>query len=208
MVSSALKSTRKVHDYVSKKRARRWLLHSLPPNSVGLEIGVHLGDFSQQVLDVVRPARFHLVDPWMYIADDDYKGSLYGGSKSDGQAAMDQRFGLVQERFRSEINQGIVTIHRASSEDAVNEFPDEYFDWIYIDGNHIYEFVKKDLDLYSSKVKDGGIIAGDDYGFPGWWNDGVTHAVDEFLSYGRAEMIGAKFGQFMLRKRARGSNPG
>ena len=174
---------------------------------MGLEIGVHLGNFSQQVLDVVHPAKFHLVDPWMYVADDEYKGSLYGGGKSDGQIMMDQRFDQVQQRFRSEISRDIVTIHRASSEDAVGVFSDEYFDWIYIDGNHLYEFVKRDLDLYSSKVKDGGIIAGDDYGFPGWWNDGVTQAVDEFLSAGHAEMIGVRYGQFMLRKRAQGSNP-
>ena len=42
-----------------------------------------------------------------------------------------------------------------------------YFDWIYIDGNHTYEYVKQDLEGYRPKVKPGGYMAGDDYGTKG-----------------------------------------
>ena len=42
-------------------------------------------------------------------------------------------------------------------------FADDYFDCLYVDGLHTNIQVKMDLELYVSKVKQGGIIAGHDY---------------------------------------------
>lgn len=47
--------------------------------------------------------------------------------------------------------------------ECVNEFPDKYFDFVYIDADHSYQSVKNDILAWSSKVKDGGILAGHDY---------------------------------------------
>lgn len=44
---------------------------------------------------------------------------------------------------------------------------DETFDALFIDGNHSYEYVKKDFENYSKKVKPGGIIAFHDVNFEG-----------------------------------------
>ena len=41
------------------------------------------------------------------------------------------------------------------------------FDALFIDGNHSYEYVKKDLENYWDKVRDGGIIALHDVNFEG-----------------------------------------
>jgi hypothetical protein len=92
-----------------------------------------------------------------------------------------------------------VQVHRAYSSDVVYTFSDNYFDWMYIDGNHLHEFVKKDLQLYYPKVKPGGYLTGDDYGVEGWWQNGVKTAVDDFVTqYGLAlEAIGT---QFLVRK--------
>lgn len=49
------------------------------------------------------------------------------------------------------------------SEEAHKDFPDEYFDYVYIDGEHLYEWVKRDIELWYPKVKKDGIIAGHDY---------------------------------------------
>jgi cephalosporin hydroxylase len=70
-----------------------------------------------------------------------------------------------------------VIVHHSAAAEAAAEFADEYFDWIYIDGNHQYEFVLLDLESYYPKVKAGGSIVGDDYGVEGWWRGGVTRAV-------------------------------
>lgn len=49
-------------------------------------------------------------------------------------------------------------------------------DVIYLDGNHEYEFVKRDIENYFQLLKPHGVIFGDDY--IGW--PGVIQAVDEF----------------------------
>ena len=56
-------------------------------------------------------------------------------------------------------------------------------DWIYIDGNHSYEQCIKDLKNALNIVKPGGLIIGDDYGWPDakWQKAGVTKAVNEFV---------------------------
>jgi predicted O-methyltransferase YrrM len=54
-------------------------------------------------------------------------------------------------------------IHRGYSTDILSRFADAYFDWIYIDGNHLFDFVKADLELGYRKVRRGGLITGDDY---------------------------------------------
>jgi len=59
------------------------------------------------------------------------------------------------------------------SEHAFKDVP--MLDFIYIDGNHEYEYVKKDIEMYWHKIKDGGIMAGHDIQLKG-----VSDAVLEF----------------------------
>ncbi len=131
------------------------------------------------ILEITKPRRLHLIDPWIYHSDATYQQALYGGA-SKGQAEMDAIYDHVCKRFKKELASGRIVIHRMPSEVAADHFPNNYFDWIYIDGNHLYEYVRKDLELYYPKVKPGGWITGDDYGVKGWWNNGVQRAVDEF----------------------------
>lgn len=42
-------------------------------------------------------------------------------------------------------------------------FPNEYFDFIFIDANHEYDAVVADLDTWWPKLKSGGLFSGDDY---------------------------------------------
>jgi predicted O-methyltransferase YrrM len=113
---------------------------------------------------------------------------------------MDAIYESVLQRFRSAIESGVVEVHRNTSAGFCSSFQDNYFDWIYIDGNHQYEFVKQDLETYLPKIKTGGLIAGDDYGRPGWWQDGVTKAVDEAVEAGRFEKLLIEDHQFLLLK--------
>ena len=178
---------------------RRRLLERLPKGAVCAEIGVWKGDFSARILEVVRPTRLHLVDPWQAVADERYEAAQYGGKLEEGQDEMDAIYAGVLERFAKERGQGIVEVHRATSTEAVERFADGELDFVYIDGNHRYEFVKADLEAYAPKVRPGGLLAGDDYGVEGWWEDGVTRAVDEFVASGAAEVVSLEERQFLLR---------
>lgn len=48
-------------------------------------------------------------------------------------------------------------------DEAVNKFPDEYFDLVYIDASHWYNDVIKDIETWMPKLKNGGYLAGHDY---------------------------------------------
>jgi hypothetical protein len=183
----------------ARRLRRQRLLDQLPKHAVCAEVGVWKGDFSERILEVVRPARLHLIDPWQAVEDEGYEGAKYGGQLAEGQKDMDALYAHVLKRFDRERRKGIVEVHRLSSSEAAKHFGDGELDFVYIDGNHRYEFVKADLDAYAAKVRPGGFLAGDDYGVEGWWENGVTRAVDEFVRSGAATVVSLDDRQFLLR---------
>ena len=72
---------------------------------------------------------------------------------------MDGIFESVRSRFKEDDR---VQFRRDVSVNVLNGFPDEYFDWVYIDGNHYFEYVLKDIELSLAKTKKEGIVCGDD----------------------------------------------
>jgi len=175
------------------------LLARLPKGGVCAEIGVWRGDFSERILEMTRPARLHLIDPWRAVAAEGYERAHYGGELTGGQAEMDAVYAAVLERFAGDRKKGVVEVHRLSSLEAAGRFREGELDFVYIDGNHRYEFVKADLEAYAPKVRPGGLLAGDDYGVEGWWEDGVTRAVDEFVRSEAATVVSLEDRQFLLR---------
>ncbi|WP_200977031.1 class I SAM-dependent methyltransferase [Echinicola sp. 20G] len=146
---------------------RETLIDALPKNGVIAEIGVDKGDYSQTILDITKPSKLHLIDVWK---SERYPEKLYH---------------KVMDRFLAEQKDGLIEINRGYSTDIVEEFSDEYFDWIYIDTAHSYEVTKAELEAYRQKVKKGGIIAGHDFiigelEVP--WKYGVIEAVYEFCN--------------------------
>jgi len=179
---------------------RQFLLEMLPRHAVCAEIGVHTGDFSKRILQTTSPRELHLIDPWRHETSDAYRRALYGGEARGGQAEMDERYRSVCTRFQSDIRSGRVRIHRGDSNAVLAEFPEDYFDWAYIDGNHRYEFVTADLALCVEKVKPGGYIAGDDYTDRGWWQQDIVRAVDEFVATTPVRVILKRNRQYLLQR--------
>ncbi len=175
---------------------RGFLLRMLPQNSTGAEVGVWQGDFSARILATARPARLHLIDPWMF--NPAFPARAYGGGIARSQGDMDAIYQGVVRRFadRSEVE-----IHRQTSLDAARELRAESLDWIYIDGDHSEEAVYNDLAAYFPKIKPGGLITGDDYDWVS--KDGeraVKNAVDRFLAEFPSETRLIKGSQFVLAK--------
>jgi hypothetical protein len=144
---------------------REGLLELLPKGGVVAELGVDQGGFSEKILKINQPKTLHLVDLW---GTERY----HLGKRKE-----------VEEKFAQEIKKGEVNIHIGYSTEVVEKFDKDTFDWIYIDTNHSYATTKQELELWSSKVKPDGIIAGHDY-IIGNWNGmvryGVIEAVHEF----------------------------
>lgn len=67
---------------------------------------------------------------------------------------------------------------RKTSDDAFIDLINQKFDFVYIDGLHTYEQVKKDITNYKQLIKPNGFIGGHDY-HVNWI--GVKNAINEIL---------------------------
>lgn len=109
---------------------------------VGIELGVAAGDFSQAMVKSGLFKEFWGVD--MYADTHDtaqYKEAIT-------KVGIGENYKLLRMTF----------------DDAIDLFPENYFDFIYLDGYAGNGFEGgKTLRTWASKVKVGGIIAGDDY---------------------------------------------
>lgn len=144
---------------------RMHLLDLMPKEGVVAELGVDQGGFSKQIMDRTKAKKLHLVDFW--------------GSKRYNQ---NKRQG-VENLFSKELESKQVEINIGYSTKVGAEFPENYFDWIYIDTDHSYQTTKDELHTYAPKMKAGGIIAGHDYIIANWngiVKYGVIEAVHEF----------------------------
>ena len=173
--------------------AMKWL-EELPSQSAGAEIGVWRGSFTHKIYRVVQPRILHLIDPWLFQPE--YPRLMFGGKIARSQADMDAIYENVVRVFAERCP----IIHRMLSSDALSHIEDESLDWVYIDGNHNYEFVKADLEGYWHKLVPGGLLTGDDFMWGKRLDYPVQRAVREFLEQGTVELVSAEKTRFILRK--------
>ena len=64
----------------------------------------------------------------------------------------------------------------ATSELAADQIADHSLDLVFIDANHSYDYVKKDIIKYTPKLKENGLLTGHDIDYPG-----VNRAVNEMI---------------------------
>lgn len=88
-----------------------------------------------------------------------------------------------------------ITWIKAYSDIAASKIPRD-LDFVYIDGNHDYEFVKQDIALYYPKVRNGGVIGG--HNFEGGFI-GVVKAVMEFCEKNNLTFYGNKSDWWILK---------
>ena len=77
-----------------------------------------------------------------------------------------------------------INLLQKNSYDIVHIFENNSIDLLHIDGDHSYEGVKKDLNLYWNKIKYGGIIINDDY----TWGC-CKRAIDDFVNTNKNNII-------------------
>lgn len=116
----------------------------------GAEIGVWRGEFSEALCQANPALHLTCVDAWTpYWQYADYRLR----PKLD-EAEADARRRLAPYGC---------TLIKAFSEDAAKRIGDATLDFVYIDSNHAFEFVVRDLAAWIPKVRPGGIVAGHDY---------------------------------------------
>jgi SAM-dependent methyltransferase len=175
--------------------SREELLRYFPKGAVGAEIGVAEGAYSAAILERAAPSELHLIDPWSHLEGGG--GLLQAG---DVLAAADQTragggqfdpppessggdmiYERVAARFKGDPR---VRLHRQYSYKAAAGMADGSLDFVYLDGNHHYEFVLRDLRDFAAKLKPGGLLFGHDFfedAFAREENYGVIDAVGAFV---------------------------
>jgi len=187
---------RKLHKRKTRKH-KEFVLKLMPNNSVCAEIGVYIGKFSEDILKKTKPKKLYLIDPWFH--DEEFFKGNHSSPKLFNIGKNEERYQLVKKKFA---NNPVVSIIREKSEIALEKFPDDFFDWVFIDGDHNTEAVLKDLDLSLRKVKPNGYIAGDDIRLDEYANNtnkAVRKAVIKFLNDAPVELIMIKHKQFILQ---------
>lgn len=120
----------------------------------------------------------------MLFASTGIFSSIYSIDPHDGDEEFNELFNYDWNFVISEYNKNTrffdcITHIKDFSYNVYNKFEDGSIDFIYIDGNHSYESIKQDLQLYLPKLKSNGIISGHDY-FEGRWPETVT-AINEMI---------------------------
>lgn len=142
--------------------------NKLGTGKVGILVGAYNGVSAEYVYYGLQPSKYYLVDPYVKYADLD-------GGYSYRQEAWDMARESLISKFGGK--KDVVFIQKKSEETYV-DFPDGYFDFVYIDADHSYGHVKLDMELWWPKVKAGGVMAGHDFQLIGH----VDRAVREWSS--------------------------
>jgi hypothetical protein len=165
------------------------MLSLVPHHGVLAEIGVFEGQFSKEIYDVCLPRELVLIDIW--APGPMVSGDVDGNNKKTFDGEQLER----TARGRMEGLGGVRMIKSPST--VLGTFLPNYFDMIYIDGDHSYEGVMSDLVCAARVIKDGGWIMGHDYDYnlaktSSKYDFGVRRAVDEFCQmHGQAiEAVG------------------
>jgi predicted O-methyltransferase YrrM len=157
-----------------------------------LEIGTFYG---ANILSVAKTyglhsnSKLYCIDPWEDY--DDYP------EYKDMQSTIYDK--CMRNIERSGVKDKII-INRGYSNNEIPKFQDEFFDIIYIDGNHEPEYVLEDAVLSFRKLKKGGIMIFDDYGWGG--PDLTQRGIDGFLSgyHKKIRYIGEQASQVFIKK--------
>ena len=148
-----------------------------PRRGMIAEIGVGYGDFSEELLTSLQPLEFHAFDlfPWQ----PDYV--LWGRPAWETlQGKSHHEFFL--DRFATSIDNGQSFVHMGDSVETLADIPDQYFDMIYVDGDHSLEGVSRDAVAAARTLKPDGYLVFNDYVMFDHINDchyGIVHVVND-----------------------------
>lgn len=130
-----------------------------------IEIGTARGGLAAHMLEHGNISKWHAVDPFAggYDITDQTSNDIAVKEKSFGGTASEHLWARSVLTRLSPFGCRY-QLHLGFSGDRVDDFEDESYDCLFIDGDHTYEGVSKDIIEYSPKVKKGGFIYFDDVG--------------------------------------------
>lgn len=128
---------------------------SIPRGGVLGEVGVAFGDFSEFLISWFAPRQFVAFDTFL-LHKLDYLWGRPTYEIFNGRTHRQQ----YEDRFSGHPE---VIIAEGPSRETLAQYPDQYFDLLYVDADHSYEAVRRDADLAARKIKTTGIVVFNDY---------------------------------------------
>jgi hypothetical protein len=127
---------------------------------VGAELGVQLGNFANNLM-----RRWKKVDEYVMVDLWGHQEHYLDSANVDNKE-QDHRYKSSLSIGNQLVKEGILgklSVCRNFTTSCATKYPDNYFDFIYVDARHDYKGVLEDLRAWWPKLKMGGIFAGHDY---------------------------------------------
>ncbi|MCU0525050.1 MAG: class I SAM-dependent methyltransferase [Elainella sp. Prado103] len=185
----------------SKTRIQLWdrILRAINVTTM-LEVGVWKGDFAKQILEQCEfLQQYYMIDPWENLPD------------------WNKPFNVSREVFneiyeeamaKTEFASSKRTVLRGRTKEVIATIPDHSLDFAYIDGDHTLRGITIDLIKILPKIKEGGLISGDDFTATPWQHhiQYEPTLVCPFSIYFAEAMelpiLALPFNQFVIQKRS------
>jgi hypothetical protein len=164
-----MKNTAEIDGWFNYQDTFDVLINTIPYEGKFAECGAWLGKSSSYLCDTISKYRPditpYIIDSWQ--ASDDETEMLVVTKNID-----------VYQTFLNNMGNRKFEHIKALSVDACKQFPDNFFDVIFIDMCHLYDYVKQDIEAWYPKLKLNGYMAGHDFS-----RSDVNRAVYESFSY-------------------------
>jgi len=153
-------------------------VNSVDYNGHFVEIGSFLGKstvFMAYIIKAInKNIKFDAIDLWdITLVSDKDRESYIKLLKSRSIESRDLYLIFLNNMVRYDVHD-IVNPIKAYSIEAANNYENNSLDFVFIDTDHTYESMTKELEAWYPKIKPNGTLAGHDYDWVG-----VRKAVDE-----------------------------
>lgn len=130
---------------------------------VMVEVGVWRGEFSARVLDQCEFIdRYYMIDPWANLPD-------WNKPYNQSQDVFDDIYADAMKRTAFAAKK--IVVLRGRTKEVIDRIPDNSLDFAYIDGDHTLRGITIDLIRVLPKMKENGVIGGDDFFNNPWARD-------------------------------------
>ncbi len=152
-----------------------WLINLVNSNrfTVGAEIGCANGATTGRLLKYCRNLKLFAVDKWEKVEGGGEAGDI---GERVGCETWDPVLGFQRFNRGTRPYSDRLSVLRGDSVEMAERVSDGILDFVFIDADHRYPAVLRDLAAWVPKLKSGGTLCGHDIHLPG-----VKQAVDEKL---------------------------
>jgi hypothetical protein len=148
-------------------KTRNELLTLVPKKCKFLELGVFRGEFAKEILKIVEPSEFYLVDIWTGKAG---SGDKDGANYVEVSDMKNVYLNLIHQTS----TKPNIHVIRCDSVGFLQSCDNEFFDAIYVDADHSEQAVYDDMVNSFRVIKNDGYLMGHDY------HHQIKVAVDRF----------------------------